>query len=974
MLEAITDENSVLKALNDSMAIAEFTPAGLLLHSNENYLTLFDYKTDDIKGQDHSFLCLEKDIHTEEYLSRWHRLLAGEKVSGQFRFRHRQGHIIWLDVFYTPVINADGTTVKILKCGRDVTASVNLTNEQLMKFNALDRSMQIAEFTPDGMLITANANFLQAMGYQLVDIIGQHHTFFCFDKDVASDAYLVFWNKLQQGQYFSGLCERKNKQGDSIWLEAIYNPVFSSDGTLCKIIKFSSDITARVNASKAQNERIHLLSLVADRTDNAVIITDASWQVVYINTSFINDFGYQSVEIIGGIASKMLVPDATDDEIEAMRSALLAGQSQRFEKLTYSKSGERFWSSITVNPIMDAAGNMTHACCVFTDITEAKMHEVLQHKVLEAMVYETPLADIMTKICREVERVAPEVTATILAVDEHHCLHPLAAPSLPDFYSKALEGLAIGPAVGSCGTAAFTGKAVLVEDIASDPLWQPYKHLILPLGLKSCWSTPVKSSSGKVIGTFAFYYKEKRQPDCFHQRLVDVSVHLCALALEREAARAQIRQLAFYDSLTGLPNRSLLHARADQAIANALRNKENLAVLFVDLDRFKQVNDSLGHSAGDELLRTVASRLMENRRSSDIVGRLSGDEFVLVLPQCNSSRVTAVIEELQQRLFASCNIEGTQLTPSASIGISLFPENGHDMETLLHRADIAMYQAKTSGRGRFSFFSNEMNAVAQERLALEAALRDALKYGQLALHYQPQINMKTGHIYGVEALARWYHPALGDVSPARFIPLAEECGLIGELGHWALREACKQLGEWRKRGVKVPMVAVNLSPTNFHNLDLPQMIMTTLRENELQPADLTLEITENVLLDTNPSTLSTLLEIHENGSRLSMDDFGSGYSSLNYLRKLPVSELKLDKSFVDDIEHDEACRALSYAALCLGESLQLTVIAEGVERSTQHYILKEQGYHAAQGYLFSKPLSAVQFEQWLLQHRHEDFS
>ncbi|MDX3775667.1 bifunctional diguanylate cyclase/phosphodiesterase [Chromatiaceae bacterium AAb-1] len=963
----------ILKALDHSMAIAEFSPAGILINANANYLAIFDVELKDITGWHHDMFCREHDISTPEYNAFWQRLVQGETISGQFCRKHHNGQLIWLEASYTPVVNDHGALLKIIKFATDITARVLQANEQNMKLQALDRSMQIAEFTLDGDLITANNNFLHSFGYTLPEVAGVNHTFFCFEKDLASPSYQALWQTLRKGQFYTGLCERKNKDGHSIWLEATYNPVFEPDGTLRKIIKFSSDVSDRVRTEKLQSERVRLLSLVADETDNAVLLTDADWHIIYVNESFIRSFGYPLQEVLGKVPSELLVPEATEAEVAAMRSALLAGQSQRFEKLTYSKHSQRFWSSITVSPILDTQGKMTHTCCVLTDITEAKMHEVLQHKVLEAMVYEVPLADVMGKICHEVERISPEVIATILAVDEHDCLHPLAAPSLPDSYSKALEGVPIGPDVGSCGTAAFTGKAVLAEDIETDPLWQPYKHLVLPLGIKSCWSTPVKSSSGKVMGTFAFYYKEQRQPDQFHQRLVDVSVNLCALALEREVARAQIRKLAFYDSLTGLANRSLLHARADQAIASALRNKENLAVLFIDLDRFKQINDSLGHTAGDELLKTVANRLQEERRSSDIVGRLSGDEFVLVLPQCDVSQVTDIIEELQHKLFAVCNIEGTQLTPSASIGISLFPDNGHDMETLLHRADIAMYQAKTSGRGRFSFFSNEMNIVAQERLALEAALRDALKHNQLALHYQPQINMKTGRIYGVEALARWYHPTLGDISPARFIPLAEECGLIGELGHWAVREACKQLGEWRKREISVPMVSVNLSPTNFHNLNLPQMIMNALQENELSPTDLTLEITENVLLDTNPSTLKTLLEIHENGSRLAMDDFGSGYSSLNYLRKLPVSELKLDKSFVDDIEHDEACRALSYAALCIGESLQLTVIAEGVEKAGQHYILKDQGYHAAQGYLFSKPLPPLLLEEWLAEHKSQLF-
>lgn len=386
---------------------------------------------------------------------------------------------------------------------------------------------------------------------------------------------------------------------------------------------------------------------------------------------------------------------------------------------------------------------------------------------------------------------------------------------------------------------------------------------------------------------------------------------LCTLALEREHTRQRIRQLVFYDALTGLPNRSLLQASAEQAIAASQRNHEQLGVLFIDLDRFKQINDSLGHPAGDELLRQVGQRLEKSLRASDIAGRQSGDEFVVVLPHCAAENVTETIERLQALLAEPMTIAGTTISISASVGAAMYPADGRDMETLLHRADMAMYQAKSRGRGCFSFFSNEINVLVQERLMLEKELRQALVNGNLHLHHQPQVELASGRLYGVEALARWSHPELGEISPVRFIPLAEECGLIADLGQWALREACSQLAQWRAKGLPIPAVAVNLSPTSFHNLDLPRTIADTLQSHSLTPQDLTLELTENILLDTNPSTMRTLEEVHLQGIRLSMDDFGTGYSSLSYLRRLPVTELKLDRSFVADLEDNEAAREQS---------------------------------------------------------------
>ncbi|WEE76394.1 EAL domain-containing protein [Comamonas testosteroni] len=838
---------------------------------------------------------------------------------------------------------------------------------QLAQLQALDRVMAMAEFGLDGSLQRANDNYLQLMGFTREQSLGRPHRSFCSARLADSARYREIWTHLCAGNAYSGVVERLRSDGSSCWLEATYSPVMDAQGRVMHILKIATDVTQRRAREQAQQEHLRRLSLVADASDTAVVISDGSSRIVHVNGGFTRMFGWRTEEVAGRMPIALLAPQASEAFVDHYRSELRAGQPVGREEIVVGKHGQRYWAKVISNPILDADGRWQYTVSMLTDITRSKMHEALQHRVLEAMARERPLVEVLEMVCLEVERIAPEVTASILEVDAQGLLHPLAGPSLPHSYSALLDGVAIGPNVGSCGTAAWRNAPVLVDDIAHDPLWVDFKHLILPLGFKACWSTPICNSGGKPIGTFAFYYREQLTGDAsaFHQQLVDACIHLCALALERELSRARIRQLAFYDGLTGLPNRSLLQAKADQAIASAAGNDEQLAVLFIDLDRFKQVNDSLGHPVGDELLRNVATRLQRVLRSSDIAGRLSGDEFVAVLPQCDAEHVANTIERLQESLAEPLNIADTSLAISASVGIAMFPMDGRDMETLVHRADMAMYQAKSKGRGRFCFFSSEMNRLAQERLALETALRKALKSGGLRLHYQPQIEMATGRLYGVEALARWTHAELGEISPARFIPLAEECGLIADLGSWALEEACRQLSQWRAKGMEVPAVSVNLSPSSFHNLDLPRMIADTLDRNDLVPQDLTLELTESILLDTNPSTMKTINEVHAHGVRLSMDDFGTGYSSLSYLRRLPVSELKLDRSFVADLEHDEAARALSSAILGIGKSLHLTVVAEGVETPTQSVMLCEQGYPVAQGFLFARPLAPKEFEHWL---------
>lgn len=593
---------------------------------------------------------------------------------------------------------------------------------------------------------------------------------------------------------------------------------------------------------------------------------------------------------------------------------------------------------------------------------------MLQTRVLEAMARDRPLREVMELVCSEAEKLAPEVVATILAVRDGR-LHPLAGPSLPAHFGAAIEGLAIGPNVGSCGTAAWRGEPVLVTDIANDPLWAPYKALAQPLGLAACWSSPIKDAEGRVVGTFAFYFRSPRGPDALHRRLVQLSIHLCALALEREASRAQRHRLEYYDALSGLPNRAMVGKLAQPLLAEAARSSTQVAALFVDLDRFKLINDTRGHAAGDTLLRQVARRLAGQARASDVVGRLAGDEFMLLMPRCGASQAATAAERLLRRLSHPVTVDGLEICPSASVGIALYPEDGTDLETLLQHADLAMGHAKAEARGGFHFYRAEMNQAQQERMALEIALRNALRTGGLRLHYQPQVHADDpgGALHGVEALLRWSPPELGPVPPDRLIALAEEAGLIVDVGRWVLTEACRQMAEWLHRRVAVPRVSVNLSASNFRDAELPQFVAGLLARHRLQPGHLTLEMTESVMLDDDPRVLSGLNALHALGVGLSLDDFGTGYSSLACLHRLPIHQLKLDRSFVRDIETSHSARALLGSMLHIGSSLGMTVVGEGVETPDQQAFLQQRGCQVLQGYLHSRPQGPQALEVWLRQ-------
>ncbi len=416
---------------------------------------------------------------------------------------------------------------------------------------------------------------------------------------------------------------------------------------------------------------------------------------------------------------------------------------------------------------------------------------------------------------------------------------------------------------------------------------------------------------------------------------------------------------ATHDALTKLPNRSLLQAQLQGAIERTVRNQLQLVLLFIDLDRFKAVNDGLGHSAGDALLQAVGTRLKSSSRKIDTVARLGGDEFVIVLENIrHESQVTSIACKVRKALEKPYIIEGHECFITCSIGISLFPKDGRDAETLLKNADVAMYKAKEKGRNNIQYYSQEMNLHSRERLLLEHELRHAIERQQLVLHFQPQMELKTGKMLGVEALLRWQHPQRGLIPPADFIPLAEETGLIISIGEWVIQTAAKQTKTWHDNGLPQLRVAINLSPRQFMEKNVTDMIADILKQSELDPYYMELEITENLIMRDLDNAVTTLQTLKSMGVQLAIDDFGTGYSSLNYLKRFPIDRLKIDQSFVRDIDTDPDDAAISSAVIAMAHNMKLKVIAEGVETEAQLNYLKSHFCDEVQGYYFSRPLPA----------------
>jgi diguanylate cyclase (GGDEF)-like protein/PAS domain S-box-containing protein len=435
---------------------------------------------------------------------------------------------------------------------------------------------------------------------------------------------------------------------------------------------------------------------------------------------------------------------------------------------------------------------------------------------------------------------------------------------------------------------------------------------------------------------------------------------------ERKASEQRILNLAHYDSLTGLPNRALLADRMRVAIKRAARQSTRLAVLFLDLDRFKPINDSLGHDIGDQLLKGVAERMQASVRSVDTVSRVGGDEFVVLLSEIETMEDAArVAEKLIRGLSQPYAIEGHELLITASVGICIYPDNGTQPNVLLRNADASMYSAKEAGRNRYQFYSDDMTARAIERLSLEHDLRGAAQRGEIFIVYQPQIELATRRIIGAEVLMRWRHPAYGLITPARFIPIAEDSGLILVIGEWILGEACRQVRLWRDRGILDICVSVNVSAVQFRQGDFVRVVERALNESGISPNNLELELTESVVMQGIESTLQKLREVEALGVRVAIDDFGTGHSSLSYLRQFTVDRLKIDQSFVRDLPGNVDAAAIAAAIVAMGLSLGLRIIAEGVETEAQAEFLQSVLCKEGQGYLYARPMVADEFEVWV---------
>ena len=480
----------------------------------------------------------------------------------------------------------------------------------------------------------------------------------------------------------------------------------------------------------------------------------------------------------------------------------------------------------------------------------------------------------------------------------------------------------------------------------------------LRAGLRSAFAFPILIGDG-FYGVMEFFGREVASPDAELIRIMHTIGSQIGQFMARKAAEQNLRFVASHDPLTGLFNRNMFSERLQQALAQAARFERSLSVLFIDLDGFKLVNDTLGHNAGDALLAELATRLRASLREGDVIGRMGGDEFVVLIEEfAEASQVAEVAKKALETATRPFVLQGRECHVTASIGISIYPEDGRDAETLLKNADIAMYLVKQQGKNSFRFYSPQMNVHLMERLSLESGLRLAMERGELMLLYQPRVGVRDGQVTGVEALMRWQHPTQGTISPAEFVPVAEDSGLIAAIGEWVLNTACRQLRAWREQGLPQLRMAVNLSQKQFLQDSLIQVVREALHHSGVEPSRLELEITEEMVI-RNPERAARLLaQFKELGVRVVIDDFGTGYSSLSHLRRLPIDSVKIDRSLILDLPHDPDAAAMSRAVIAMAHSLGIAVTAEGVETAEQWDFLHQLGCEHMQGSYFSAPVAA----------------
>jgi diguanylate cyclase (GGDEF)-like protein/PAS domain S-box-containing protein len=728
-------------------------------------------------------------------------------------------------------------------------------------------------------------------------------------------------------------------------------------------------------AKLADSERRYRM-LFQDAQD-AILLINREYRYVDGNNAALALFGLTKHEEllnmrIGAsspeIQSVRNFPNLKKDElIKSLIDAAFLGNVQRFDWID-KRDGVYLYSDITLNRV-EIAGE-TLIFCIMRDVNSRKFVEHLlqgQNQLLQLIGSSEDLISILKETCQFAERTSPQWRCGIqLLNDEQHCFKQSIGNHFPEVLKQQLTDMPVSYGNGVWSEAVLDAVPVWVADIQHAASMKFVNQLESLTEFSACGAWPIMGKNGQLLGTFTLFVESSVPLSNDDLSLISITTDIASIAIEGKRSEDKVMKLAHYDELTGLPNRFLYNQHLAKSLASSERNKSKSAVLFLDLDRFKNINDTFGHDEGDKVLTSVSQRFKTCLRESDIIARVGGDEFILLIDQYSSPRDLAdVADKLLVAAALPFEIRGQECQLSASIGIATFPDDGSDGQTLMKNADIAMYRAKNKGKDTYQFYASEMNVHTVERLAFEVRLRRALERREFVVYYQPKISVLSGRIVGAEALVRWNHPERGILLPGEFIALAEEAGLIGRIGMLVLDIACRDILTFKAVNNHFGRVAINLAGSQFNDMNLLPDVKSVIDFWRVEPSSIEFEITESMVMHNREQAIMHMDGLKAVGFTLSIDDFGTGYSSLAYLKRFPVDSVKIDKSFIKDIPNDPNDTAIVLAIVAMAHTLGLKVIAEGVETAIQLQTLVESHCDTYQGFFFSKAVPESEFRQLL---------